>query len=147
MLTNNGLTISPAEVNIGESVTISITITNTGDLSGSYKAILKVDDAVIATKEVTLDGGASQKVTFSTSKDTAGTYTVGLGGLSGTFTVKAPPAPPVKPPAPPAPSVTPPAPPAPPIPPFNWWFIGGVIAGGIIVVIIIWTIFRRREIS
>jgi len=150
--TSSGLTISPTEVNIGESVTISVTITNTGDLTGDYQAILKINGAVIATKKVTLAGDASQKLTFTTSKDAGGTYTVGLGGLSGTFTVKGPPvvvppAPPVVPaplPAPPAPL---PAPPAPPTPAFNWWLIGGIIAGVIVVATITWILIRRREIS
>ncbi len=154
--TISGLTISPAEVNVGESVLISATIANTGDLTDSYEAILKINNAVAAVKKLTVAGGTHQKVTFTVTKDTAGTYAVGLGGLSGTFTVKAPPAPPVTPltpPAPPAP-VPPPAPappvtppPALPTAPFNWWLIGGIIAGIIVAVIIIWIIVRRREIS
>jgi hypothetical protein len=152
--TISGLTISPAEVNVGESVTISITIANTGDISGEYEAIVKIDGVVIATQKVTLAGNVSQKVTFTTSKDAGGIYTVGLGGLSGTFTVKGPPAPPAPtPPAPPAPAPTPaPAPPvtpvpAPPAPSFNWWLIGGIIAGVIVVVLVTWIIISRREIS
>jgi len=151
--TTSGLTISPTEVNIGESVTISVTITNTGDLTDDYQAILKINGAVIATKKVTLAGDASQKLTFTTSKDTAGTYAVGLGGLSGTLTVKGPPvvvppAPPVKPPVVPAPLPAPPAAPPAPLPPaFNWWLIGGIIAGVIVVAMITWILIRRREIS
>ncbi len=68
------LSISPAEVDIGETVTISVLVTNIGDLTGSYEVSLKVDNVVVATKEITLAGGASQKVTFTTTKDVAGTY-------------------------------------------------------------------------
>ncbi len=85
-------TITPAEINIGEKVTISLKVTNTGDLSGSYKVSLKIDDAVVETKDVTLAGKASQTISFTVTKDVAGTYTVGIDGLSGTFKVKAAPA-------------------------------------------------------
>jgi len=153
--TVSGLTISPTEVNIGEKATISITITNTGDLTGDYQAILKINGSVIATKKVTLAGDISQKVTFTTSKDAGGTYTVGLGGLSGTLTVKglpviAPTAPPVKPPAPPVkPPVVPVPAPAPPLAPpaITWPLISGIIAGVIVIGLVTWIILRRREIS
>ncbi len=122
--TASGLSISPTEVNVGQSVTISATIKNTGDLSGTYKVTLKINDVAVETKDVTLAGGSSQTVTFTTSKDTAGTYTVSVDGLSGTFTVK---------------TVTP--------KPTNWWpwIIGGIIAGIIVIGVIVWLGIRRRN--
>ncbi len=153
----SGLTITPAEVVVGKSVTISATVSNTGDLSGSYEITLKINNVARTTQTITLAGAAKQKVTFTQTLDKAGTYTVSLAGLSGTFTVKAPPAPPpappVKPPAPPAPAppapappVTPPAPaPAPPAPQaVNLLVIGGILAAAIIIAIIIWVIIRRQ---
>jgi len=111
--TAGALSISPAEVEIGGSITISTRVTNTGDLTGSYKVTLKIDGAVVATKNVTLTAGASQKVTFTTSTDTAGTYTVTVNGKSGTFTVKAPPK------------------------PINWWFVALTI---VVVILAGWGI-------
>jgi hypothetical protein len=84
------LSITPAVVDVGEEVTISVLATNTGDLIGSYEVTLKMDDVVVATKEVTLIGGASQEVTFTTTKDVAGTYTVDVNGLTGEFVVRSP---------------------------------------------------------
>ena len=121
--TASALTISPTEVDIGQSVTISVLVANTGELAGSYEVTLKIDGKVVATKEVTLAGGASQKVTFTTAKDEAGTYAVNVEGLSGSFTVKAPPAP----------------------PPINWWLIGGIIAACIIIGVIVWQVLVRRR--
>jgi len=89
----SGLSITPAEVETGETITISIVVANTGDLSGSYKVALRIDNVVVGTEEVTLGGGASQKVSFSTTKAVGGTYAVDIDGLSGTFLVKAPPVP------------------------------------------------------
>lgn len=159
--TATNLTISPAEVNIGENVTISATVANTGDLAGSHKASLKIDDVATDSKMVTLAGGATQRVTFTTAKDIAGSYRVNVNGSSGTFTVRPapvlstpptspPPAP--SPPAPPAPPTLPtpltppqpaPAPPAPLVKPINWWLIGGIIAGYAIVAMIILRVARR----
>jgi hypothetical protein len=84
------LTISPKEVDIGQTVTISAVVTNTGDVTGSYTVTLKVNSVTVTSKEVTLAGGASQTVTFTTTQDVAATYTVDVNGLSGTFTVRAP---------------------------------------------------------
>ncbi len=48
-----------------------------------------IDDVVVATEDVTLAGGASQLVVFSTAREVAGTYTVAIDSLSATFEVKA----------------------------------------------------------
>ena len=114
--TIDALSISPAEVDIGESVTLSTRITNTGDLTGSYKVTLGIDGAAVTTRNVTLAGGASQMLTFTTSEDTAGTYTVTVNSKSGTFTVKAPPS------------------------PFNWWLIALTI---VVVILAGWGIRKR----
>ncbi|MFQ5996578.1 MAG: helix-turn-helix domain-containing protein [Dehalococcoidales bacterium] len=160
-ITTSELSITPAEVDIAQSVTISVTVTNTGDLAGSHEVTLKINGEAVSTKKVTLDGHASEKVTFTTVQGAAGTYAVNVDGLSGTFTVKPaptepvvikqPPAPPAPAPAVPAPAPAPPAPvpipvtpEAPPVPPINWWLIGGIIAAGIIVAIIWFVVSRRR---
>jgi len=128
------LSISPSEVNIGETITISVTVTNTGDLAGSYKVTLKINGVVEATKDVTLDAGGSEEVGFTTTKDVAGSYSVEVDGLKGSFTVKEKPAPP------PPPPVTPP----PVKPPVNWPLIGGIIAGVVVVGLLIFFLARRR---
>ncbi len=87
------LSVSPAEVDIGDMVSISVVVANTGDLSGSYDVNLKINGAVVETKSVTLEGGSSQTVSFTTSRDSAGTYTVTIDSQIVTFTVKAPPEP------------------------------------------------------
>jgi hypothetical protein len=121
VFTISALAISPAEVDTGEDITISALVTNTGDLTGTYEVTLKIDDVAVGTESVTLAGGASEKVTFTTSKDIAATYTVNLNGLLGTFMVKAGP---------------------------NWWLIGGIIgavvAAGLLGYFCVW---RKRGVS
>ncbi len=121
----SALSISPSEVEVGESVTISVRVANTGVLIGSYEVTLKINNIVIATESVTLAGGASQTVTFTTAQDVAETYTINIDGLSGIFTVKAPPI-------------------VVPAKPINWPLISGIIAGVIIIGVIIWLVVRRQ---
>jgi len=127
--TVSDVTISPAEVDTDQTVTISVDVANIGEQSGSYTVTLKVDGVIIATKDVTLVGGASQKVTFTTSKDVAGTYSVDVNGKSGTFTVKAPLA----------------VPPPPPTKPVNWWLWGSIIAVGVIIIIVVVMLVIRNR--
>jgi len=154
--TASELNITPAEVNIGGNVTISVLVTNTGDLTGSYEVGLVIADTIIATEEVSLAGGESQTVTFTTYKDFAGTYEVGIDELSGTFIVKAAltptPTPTATPTATPTPTPTAtatatptPTPPAPT--PLNWWLIGGIIAAVMVIGVVIALIIRRRRES
>jgi len=94
----SNLKVSPREAKPGETVTISVDVTNVGETSGSYTVTLKLNGVTEATKEVTLDPGASTTVEFTVSKD-AGTYYVEVDGLAETLRVVA--ATPTPPPPPP----------------------------------------------
>ena len=119
------LNISPAEVNLGESLDISITITNTSNLTGTHKVTLKIDDVLIGTKEVTLAGGDSQIVTFTVAKGTAGIYKVNVAGLFESFAVKEE------------------SPPQPLTELINWPVLSGVIAAIVVVALLIFILARR----
>ncbi|UCD54453.1 MAG: hypothetical protein JSU76_01905 [Dehalococcoidia bacterium] len=119
--TTSDLSIAPTEVDMGEEVTISVLVTNTGDLSGSYEVTLNIDGTAVATEEVTLAGGASERVTFTTTQDTAGRYSVTIDGLLGTFDVKLV-----------------------PIKVLNWWAIA-IIAGATAAIAVPLVIRRRRR--
>ncbi|MCL0094065.1 hypothetical protein M1O53_03685 [Dehalococcoidia bacterium] len=116
--TATDLAITPEEVYTGEEVTISVLVTNVGELAGRHQVILKIDDAVEATQEVILEGGQSQRVSFTIVRDVAATYSVDVAGLIGTFAVKAP--------------------------PFNWLLLLGIIAAVIVVGLVIFFVVRRR---
>ena len=88
--TVSSLNISPVEVNVGETVTISLLVTNAGGMSGSYIVTLKINSVKEADKSVTVAAGGSQTVSFSVTKEEAGSYAVSVDGLSGSFTVLAP---------------------------------------------------------
>jgi hypothetical protein len=83
------LSIVPAEAAEGQKITVSTTVTNDGDISGDYDAILKIDDYLVAgSRQFTLAGHASEAVSFTVTAGAAGTHKISLAGLSGTFTVK-----------------------------------------------------------
>lgn len=117
------LDILPDKVEIGESITISVLVTNAGGQAGSYEVILKIDGVMEGSREITLNAGVSASVMFSVSKDAAGTYPVDVNGLGGSFTVREKPA---------------------PAKPANWPLIGGIVAGVIVVGLGVFFWTRRR---
>ena len=87
------LIIDPKEPEPGTTVTVSVMVTNTGRKSGTYKALLKIQETqtnseIFKSEDVTLAGGASQRVTFRMTAQ-QGTYTTIIGNLTGTLEVPA----------------------------------------------------------
>jgi len=123
------LSVSPAEIQVGENVNISVSVANTGDITGTYRVTLEINNVVVETREVTLASGDSKMIAFTTTEDTVGTYTANIDGLSDSFVVK---------------EAAPPAlPPQPSAKPINWPILSGVIAGVIIVGLLIFFVARR----
>jgi len=83
------LLINPSSVLADEIVDISVKVTNVGEASGSYSVNLKIDDAIIETRDVTLSGGATEVVKFEVTETNPGTHTVEVNDQSGSFTVEA----------------------------------------------------------
>ena len=83
----SGLFIFPDEPEVGEVVTISATVTNTGIGTWSDKVVLKLDGTEIESQVVTLKEGASETVSFTVTHQDSGTYTVEVGELSGEFKI------------------------------------------------------------
>ena len=136
------MTVSPTEVNAGETVTITVNITNSSPLLENYNIILMINDVAEETKTVYLDGFESRSVPFTTVKNTAGTYRVSFSNLSATFKVKntAVTTVPAVTTGPAVPAVLPPA------KQVNWMFTGGIIAVVTIIIgsIIWWLTLRPR---
>jgi hypothetical protein len=79
--------INPKSANVGDNITISCVVRNTGDESGTYALELKINDTVTETQEVTLAAGNSQAVNFEITAGPPGNYLVELGDWSDYFTV------------------------------------------------------------
>ncbi len=125
------LSVSPSEVYLGETVTISVIVANVGGQSGSYEVTLKINGVVEATKEVTVNAGFAKEVTLTTTRNIAGTYLVDVDGLTASFIVKQKPVIPEIPPVIPK--------------PVNWWLIGGIIAAVVVVGQVVFFLLRRRR--
>jgi hypothetical protein len=148
LISLSSLVISPTTVAPGEKVNISVSVANTGNLSGNFTVVLNINGVKEVEQSVTVAAGSSQTVSFSVAREKAGSYNVTIGGLNGSFTVAPAPAPapaPTPTPTPaPSPTPTPPTPPTPTPQPINWPLIGGIIGGVIVVGLLIFFLARRR---
>jgi len=78
------LVIIPSEVDVGELVTIRVSVTNIGETAGSYPIVRDVEGDII-TFTVTLEPGEVKVVHFTYKPMIAKYYSVTVDGLSGTF--------------------------------------------------------------
>ena len=124
--TTSSLSVAPVEVNIGEPVNISVLVTNTGEEAGSCTVSIKINGVIEGAGKITLAGGASQTLTFTTSRDEADTYSVDVDGLLGSFTVKK-------------------APPWTALSKVNWVIFGPIIAVVVFLAILLAIRLRRRD--
>ena len=120
------LSIRPLEVQPDDTVTITVAVTNTHRTSGVYSLVLEINGVKEAEKQVSLGAGSIEAVSFSVTREEAGSYSVFINGLSGSFTVLAPV--------------------VPPPPGINWLLVGGIIAAAVVVValVLFLLIVRRR---
>ena len=86
------LIISPASVNVGDSVQISVNVTNVGDLVGNDSVNFEINGVVKDVENLTLMPSDSQLAQFNDVETNEGSYTVKVGTLAGNFTIT--PAPP-----------------------------------------------------
>jgi len=81
------LSITPSQVKEGDSVFITADVVNTGDTAGTYTIELIINNTFIDSKDVTVEPGNSQAVSFAVTEDIFGDYSVEIDGLTGTFNV------------------------------------------------------------
>lgn len=73
------LTFEPTVVMVGDSVNVTATVKNVGDIAGMYTAILVTDDQQTDKKEITLTPAESSTLEFAIDKLTTGTHTISIG--------------------------------------------------------------------
>jgi uncharacterized membrane protein len=86
--TVSDLIISPTQIEEGQSVEISVTIKNTGDLTANYSLIMHVNNSPFGKRQVLLTGGESVNIHFTVNNTIPGTNTVDVNGIAGSFIVK-----------------------------------------------------------
>lgn len=82
------LSITPGTITVGDTVTITVTVTNNGEESGDYSISLDIGDWR-QTVTGTLAGGESESRTYQYIPDSAGAYNVAVGGLTASFNAEA----------------------------------------------------------
>ena len=85
-------TINPSAWLPGDTAQIGVTVTNTGEQPGTYTVVLKVKNNQtgtedVLTQNVTLNGGASQRVTFHYVTHFEGIFVVTIDQLQGVLEV------------------------------------------------------------
>ncbi len=138
------LVITPREAKTGEEVTIGVLVANKGEIDDTYTIAMEVNGVVEATAYIPLYAGSSTRVSFTSTKDEPGIYSVNISGLTGTFEVKG--APITQPPEDTIPT-TPPETSQPPTSPpgqTSPLILGGIITG-VASSIAIPLILRRRR--
>ncbi len=71
---------------------ITVNVTNVGEQEGKYKINLRVDGSIVDWRTVELKAGEKVTIIYDVTRG-AGSYTVEVDGLTGSFEVKAPPKP------------------------------------------------------
>ena len=67
----------------GDAATVSVTVENGGDASGSITLELTAGGESVASRDVTVSAGGSQTVTFNPTFDEAGDYEIAVNGVAG----------------------------------------------------------------
>jgi len=82
-------TVSSAAVAVGATETISVNVTNNGDVTGSFTLNLLIGGNIVDSKAVTLGARATQVVTFQVVESTAAKYVASINQTHNvTFTVQ-----------------------------------------------------------
>ena len=74
--------------NPGEEVIITARIANTGGSKGTYIADLTINGVAVQSDKTVMEPGSSYNAVFKVTKTEPGTYTVGIGDLTGKYTVQ-----------------------------------------------------------
>jgi hypothetical protein len=125
----NELLVTPPTPRVGDTVTISVLVVNSGDGEGSYEVVLYIDNKVADSETVTLAGNTEQTVTFTHIPETTGVHTVEVDDLSAIFAVLKQAEEPEEPSA------------------LNWWLIGGIIGCCVVATAIVAVFLLRRRFA
>jgi len=81
------LSINPIQASIGQPVTIVTNIVNTGDETGGYTAVLKINGEIEQSRTFNVGPKATQPVKFTVTRTQPGTYAVDIGNQKANFTI------------------------------------------------------------
>ncbi|MHC1575533.1 MAG: S-layer protein domain-containing protein [Candidatus Methanogasteraceae archaeon] len=79
--------VLPEEVSAGKKFTVSVDVTNNGEVNGTYTAELSANGSVVDSKDIALDPDETGTVEFTHQVAEAGTCTIEIGTESGEIVV------------------------------------------------------------
>ncbi|MFW6111188.1 MAG: MBL fold metallo-hydrolase, partial [Thermoproteota archaeon] len=82
----SNLSVTPSEVEKGQTVTVTVDVQNTGGMRGTETVKFRIDGEVV-TREVTLQAGEVGRISFDFEAELEGAYDVEVAGLSQSFMV------------------------------------------------------------
>jgi|GEM_PF-184830 len=84
------LRIEPWRVKIGEAATVSVDVTNSGEIAGVLTLSLTVNRTVRATENISLGPNETRTVSFEVTENEPGVYSIEVDNLSGLLIVELP---------------------------------------------------------
>ncbi len=81
------LSVSPTETKEGQTITVSVVVSNVGGSRGNYSAPLIVDNRLVASKGISLDPMSTETLSFAFTESRAGEHVVDIEGLKGSFVI------------------------------------------------------------
>jgi Tol biopolymer transport system component len=73
------ITFEPPVAMVGDSVTVTATVKNIGDVAGTYTAALSIDGQVIDSRDISIPPGQSGIAVFTVNNVTAGKHVIAIG--------------------------------------------------------------------
>jgi len=86
----DSITASPMTLEAGNPATVTITVENTGDEQGTETVDLYLNDELTDSETITVEGGATETVSFTVTMDEAGTYNLEADDKATSITVTEP---------------------------------------------------------
>ena len=84
----NSINFTPSEVSVGELFVLSFMAKNTGETAGTFKIELRIDDEVVDTKNVFLEAGSTEQVSFEIIQNTPGLHVIAVNEIESIINVK-----------------------------------------------------------
>jgi hypothetical protein len=89
----SNLTINPETAEPNQFVGVVVEVTNVGTADGDFSTELFINDSLVETKNVQVKAGLTEIVGFTVSEAVEGNYTLRIGDLTGSLSVRSLPAP------------------------------------------------------
>jgi hypothetical protein len=82
-----GLIITPEVIYEGDDATVTASLVNSGDFTGTYEATLRINDTIEETRIVDIAGNDSVTISFELTGLDYGTYQITIGEATGTLII------------------------------------------------------------